>query len=47
MFIAPFLGIGHWLEMKFEMQGSSNVGNDVSKEADILCGDTIINYKTI
>lgn len=29
------------------MNGLTDASNDLTKEADLLCGDAIINYKTV
>lgn len=44
--VAPIMAIGNALEMKF-MQGLTEDSNELLKEANLLCGDAIINYKTV
>jgi hypothetical protein len=46
IFVAPFLMLGGLLEMKFQASGSEKT-NKLQREANLLCGDAINNFKTI
>ena len=46
MLVAPFLMLGGLLEMKFQADGSEKI-NAMQREANLLCGDAINNFKTI
>jgi ABC-type transport system involved in Fe-S cluster assembly fused permease/ATPase subunit len=44
--IAPFFAVGQILQIKMQV-GLTDGANELTKEADLLCGDAIINYKTV
>lgn len=42
----PFIILSQWLGMEFQ-KGLTNENKDLNSAADLLCGDSIINYKTV
>ena len=46
MLLAPITAVSKKIGVKFQHGLSTNT-NDLQKEANLLCGDAIINYKTV
>ena len=46
MGLAPFMAVGNALAMKFQA-GAGEVNEEELKQAQLLCGDAIVNYKTV
>lgn len=44
--LAPFLIAGGMIQIYFQA-GLTEETNELTKEADLLCGDSIMNYKTV
>lgn len=44
--MVPVIIIGQWIGMEFQ-KGLTNENKDLNSQADLLCGDSIINYKTV
>jgi ABC-type transport system involved in Fe-S cluster assembly fused permease/ATPase subunit len=44
--IAPFMIVSTAIQAKFQ-SGLSESSNQFTKEADILCGDAVMNFKTV
>jgi len=44
--LAPFMSIGKKVSAKI-IHGLNTNQNDLKKDADLLCGDAIVNYKTV
>jgi hypothetical protein len=44
--IAPFMAMSSAMQVKLQA-GLSESSNELTKEADILCGDAIMNFKTV
>ena len=44
--VSPILAIGEAMGVEF-MNGLTEEQNSLSKEANLLCGDAIINYRTV
>ena len=44
--LAPFMIVTSAIAAKFQA-GLSESSNDFTKEADILCGDAVMNFKTV
>jgi ABC-type transport system involved in Fe-S cluster assembly fused permease/ATPase subunit len=44
--LAPFLIVGGMIQIHFQA-GLTGATNELTKEADLLCGDSIVNYKTV
>jgi ATP-binding cassette, subfamily B (MDR/TAP), member 1 len=44
--VSPVMIIGNKLGIKFQ-QGLVDEQNELQKEANLLCGDAIINYRTV
>lgn len=42
----PFLSLGQYIGMEFQ-KGLTDRERDESSQANLLCGDSIINYKTV
>mmetsp|Transcript_39000 Transcript_39000/g.59348 ORF Transcript_39000/g.59348 Transcript_39000/m.59348 type:complete len:95 (-) Transcript_39000:3321-3605(-) len=46
LIVSPLLIMGQIIKMKLMHKQSTNT-NDSMKEADLMCGDSITNYKTV
>ena len=44
---APFMVLGGFINAKFNSQGMSNVNEATYKNANLLAGDAIANYRTL
>lgn len=42
----PFITLGQWIGMEFQ-KGLTNETKELNSAADLLCGDSIINFKTV
>ena len=46
IFCAPLLGLGWQMQISF-LEGAGHDDNDRLQQANLLCGDAIMNYKTV
>jgi hypothetical protein len=46
LIIVPFNLVSNWYSIKV-MQGAMAMSSDMMKEANLLLGDAVINYKTV
>lgn len=44
--LTPFMTLGQYVGMEFQ-KGLTNAEKDDSSQANLLCGDSIMNYKTV
>lgn len=44
--MVPVIIAGQWVGMEFQ-KGLTNENKELNSQADLLCGDSIINYKTV
>lgn len=44
--LTPFIMISNWIGMEFQ-KGLTEQTKELDNDADLLCGDSIINYKTV
>lgn len=44
--VSPIMAIGGMMEIEFS-KGLTEQSSDLQKEANLLCGDAIVNYKTV
>lgn len=44
--LTPFMSLGQYIGMEFQ-KGLTNEQKNSGSQADLLCGDSIMNYKTV
>jgi ATP-binding cassette subfamily B (MDR/TAP) protein 1 len=44
--MTPLIVVGQWIGMEFQ-KGLTNETKELNNQADLLCGDCIMNYKTV